>query len=135
MSLSAELDAVPEPIEHWPRTTFHCRGRSTVLEISESQSGTTGCRVWRAARKLCRYLEQASNSPSPPLHPGCKVLELGCGCGLVGVMCAHLGANVVMTDINHILPIARHNVRQNERTFTAGGTARVEELLWGCKLD
>ena len=48
--------------------------------------------------------------------PGMKVLDLGCGCGLVGVLAAKLcgGENVVMCDIDPLaVRVARKNALRN----------------------
>jgi len=39
-----------------------------------------------------------------------KMLDIGCGCGIIGLACAKKGANVVCTDIN---PFAIENTKEN----------------------
>lgn len=63
-------------------------------------------------------------------------MELGAGPGLAGLLLAHLGANVVLTDKAPVLPIIQSNVQLNglggKGTVPAGkGTADVAELEWG----
>eukprot|EP00579_Thalassiosira_antarctica_P028672 CAMPEP_0202006512 /NCGR_PEP_ID=MMETSP0905-20130828/11238_1 /ASSEMBLY_ACC=CAM_ASM_000554 /TAXON_ID=420261 /ORGANISM="Thalassiosira antarctica, Strain CCMP982" /LENGTH=186 /DNA_ID=CAMNT_0048564271 /DNA_START=329 /DNA_END=887 /DNA_ORIENTATION=- len=46
------------------------------------------------------------------------VLELGSGCGLVGIASGILGANeVVMTDLPYALPLMRENVERNKSSW------------------
>ena len=48
--------------------------------------------------------------------PGMKVLDLGCGCGLVGILAARCcgGENVIMSDIDPLaVQIARRNALRN----------------------
>lgn len=55
---------------------------------------------------------------------GRKVLELGTGAGLAGILCALRGAEVVCTDINpHAARLARKNAKKN------GVGARVEVVM------
>lgn len=133
-------DEYSSELETWPCTIYRSRekynGSRIRLRIAERQSGGTHCRVWRAARLLCRFLEQAVAGkvmPSLLLH-GCKVLELGAGPGLPGILSAHLGADVTITDLANVLPIIRHNVQVNgvgADVATGAGSARVDALPWG----
>lgn len=45
-------------------------------------------------------------------------------------LAAYLGADVTLSDLERVLPIARHNAGLNPPVKKAG-TIRVEELLWG----
>jgi predicted nicotinamide N-methyase len=65
-----------------------------VLRDASLCDGGLGWRVWRGALSLCEELERR-----PALVAGRRVLELGAGCGLVGLLAARLGAaSVVLTD-------------------------------------
>ncbi len=64
--------------------------------------------LWPSAIGLARYLDR-----EVPLH-GKRVLELGCGLGLIGVVAARDGARVLCTDYEaDALAFARHNALQN----------------------
>jgi predicted nicotinamide N-methyase len=56
-------------------------------------TGCTGLRVWSSALLLGAELAKA-----PEALKGCSVVELGCGCGLAGIVAAACGASVVLTD-------------------------------------
>ncbi|CAK0903128.1 unnamed protein product [Prorocentrum cordatum] len=67
-----------------------------VLVAQRSAAVSTGCtglRVWSSALLLGAELAKA-----PGALKGCSVVELGCGCGLAGVVAAACGASVVLTD-------------------------------------
>ncbi|XP_032406117.1 EEF1A lysine methyltransferase 3-like isoform X1 [Xiphophorus hellerii] len=64
--------------------------------------------VWEAALHLCRYFED----PSVELR-GRRVIELGAGTGLVGILAARLGAEVTVTDLPLALPQLQANVSAN----------------------
>lgn len=51
---------------------------------------------------------------SPLLGPGVRILEIGCGLGLVGLAAALRGADVLMTDFNPLaVEAARANAQRN----------------------
>ena len=56
--------------------------------------------------------------------PGMKVLDLGCGCGLVGILAARLcgGENVVLCDVD---PLAVEIARKNAAANGVGGAKVV----------
>jgi predicted nicotinamide N-methyase len=58
-----------------------------------------------------------------------RVLELGSGPGLAGLLAAKLGARVVITDKAVVLPLIRENIALNgvchQPTSTCSGTAEV----------
>ena len=85
----------------------------------------TGGEVWAAGEALAWLLA----APGSPLGPvvGNRVLELGCGCGLVGLAAVGIGASqVVLT--NQVTIMAQRNL---ERNFAGEGRAEVRRLEWG----
>lgn len=95
---------------------------------------STGLVLWECGPLLADYLgyarwKQSDHDATPwwQLHPpapivpsrfwpGHRVLELGCGCGLVAAVLASLGASVVATDCDEAtLETAQLNAREAER--------------------
>ena len=77
---------------------------------SDETAQSTGVTLWQAAPRLARHLIQA-----PQLVARKRVLELGAGLGLCGMVAHHLGANsVVLTDADTItLERMRSNLEKN----------------------
>lgn len=51
------------------------------------------------------------------IEPGQKVLDLGCGCGLVGIWAARRGAEAILTDVDpRAVACAEANARRNGAT-------------------
>ena len=65
---------------------------------------------------------------------GLNVIELGAGTGLAGLVCAKLGARVVITDKPFVLPLIAANTLLNIKAQSDGGEAWGEALQWGQKL-
>ncbi|KAM4740238.1 EEF1A lysine methyltransferase 3-like [Anableps anableps] len=64
--------------------------------------------VWEAALHLCRYFEDQSVELR-----GRRVIELGAGTGVVGILAARQGAEVTLTDLPLALPQLQANVSAN----------------------
>jgi len=76
--------------------------------------------LWPMSLALARWVRA-----SLLVAPGARVLEVGCGLGLVGIVGALRGASVTMTDIEtDALEWSAHNARLN------GAEAAVERFDW-----
>lgn len=96
-------------IQQAPRLAARCDDTATnhdtaSLTTTERESAT-GATVWDAAVALARYVHAHRQ-----LVTNCRVVELGAGCGLVGIAAAHCGAShVVLTDREELQPLLRTN--------------------------
>ncbi|XP_036449974.1 protein-lysine methyltransferase METTL21D isoform X2 [Colossoma macropomum] len=101
----------------------------SVLKMFQCSKGDVGCVVWDAAIVLSKYLETEQFCSSQTWSSK-KVVELGAGTGVVGIMAASLGANVTVTDLEDLLPLLELNIRENQSLISTGSvTAKV--LKWG----
>jgi len=79
--------------------------------------------AWPAGEVLSRYIVRRGRD----YWKGKRVLELGSGTGLVGLVAGYLGAHAVLTDQRPILELMRENVRLNGLQETV----EALELNWG----
>eukprot|EP00026_Physarum_polycephalum_P015444 Phypoly_transcript_16127.p1 GENE.Phypoly_transcript_16127~~Phypoly_transcript_16127.p1 ORF type:complete len:240 (+),score=13.95 Phypoly_transcript_16127:55-720(+) len=86
----------------------------------------TGLRVWDSSIALSKYLEKVERESVGTFRDK-RVIELGSGCGLVGIIAARLGANVTLTDVGGLVTQLAHNINANH----LGGNAKARELFWG----
>ncbi|XP_077769723.1 EEF1A lysine methyltransferase 3 isoform X1 [Canis aureus] len=96
-----------------------------VLSITQNFGARLGvaARVWDAALSLCNYFESQNVD-----FRGKKVIELGAGTGIVGILAALQGGDVTITD----LPLALEQIQGNvQANVPAGGRAQVRALSWG----
>eukprot|EP01090_Pellita_catalonica_P005771 TRINITY_DN15_c0_g1_i1.p2 TRINITY_DN15_c0_g1~~TRINITY_DN15_c0_g1_i1.p2 ORF type:complete len:235 (-),score=32.89 TRINITY_DN15_c0_g1_i1:933-1637(-) len=103
------------------------------VNISENEDVTNGnvitheaktsFHVWDTAIAFTKYLENRFNKD---YWKGKKILELGAGCGLVGIVLGVAGAKVILTDLPEALP----HLKQNANKHPAADIA-VAELKWG----
>lgn len=109
---------------------FHADSRNFefadhTLSISQDwKKNGVAAVVWDAALVLARYLETSVGLTRK------KVIELGAGTGLVGIVAGLLGAQVSITDRKMALALARDNVERNSQNFNTS-LIEVRELEWG----
>ncbi|XP_037108793.1 EEF1A lysine methyltransferase 3-like [Syngnathus acus] len=83
--------------------------------------------VWESAVQLCRYFEGHSVE-----WRGRRVIELGSGTGVVGIVAARLGADVTLTDLPMTLPQLEANVCANmPSSGWPSAPPTVLPLSWG----
>ena len=94
---------------------FEIGGKMLRIEEELNQSVGTGLNVWDGALLLAYYLQ--SNAAS--VVDGKTIVELGSGCGLVGIAAAVLGAReVILTDLSYTLPLLRGNIEYNRHVVS-----------------
>lgn len=97
-------------------------------EIHQTVAGYAGGTVWDSSVVLCKYLEK--NAARLGFGTAKRVLELGAGCGLVGLFVSQLlspAAELVLTDLPGVVPLLAHNVQDPD---ALPGDARKD----GCKI-
>jgi len=66
---------------------------------------------------------------SMKIKPDDTVLEIGTGCGIIGLECARLGARVVATDINpYAVALTLSNIKQNKDKLKGSIEVRYGDL-------
>ncbi|XP_072423042.1 EEF1A lysine methyltransferase 3-like isoform X2 [Chiloscyllium punctatum] len=98
-----------------------------VLKITQNFSASLGVAalVWDAGLALCQYFEKQKMS-----FCGRKVIELGAGTGIVGILAVLLGGDVTITDLPQALKQIENNVLANIPSSCAH-RSRVRALSWG----
>ncbi|XP_051869198.1 EEF1A lysine methyltransferase 3-like [Pristis pectinata] len=81
--------------------------------------------VWGPGLALCQYFEAEKFN-----FTGKKLLELGSGSGIVGILATLLGGDVTLTDKPHVLKQIEYNVSAN---IPLGSRHRIKisSLVWG----
>ena len=80
-----------------------------TFTISQQYVGDVGGVVWDAALVLNGFLENISEKLK-----GKNILELGAGTGVSGLIAAHFGARVSITDTADFIPLIQKNIDQNK---------------------
>lgn len=92
------------------RNPKHCKEIFIQQDPNQSETGVS---VWDGAILMVRFLEQHASYVNDQ-----HVVELGAGCGLVGIAAAALGAkNVRMTDLDYCMPLLRQNIGSNRHLW------------------
>lgn len=104
---------------------FTFAGKSIEIQQSWNNFGVAAV-VWEAAVVLGRYLETLGQGLK-----GKKVIELGAGTGLAGLVAAQLGAFVTLTDRKLALNVTKTNMEKNFEDLFKQGVIKAVELEWG----
>ena len=133
----SDLFADPDPYETFE---FHFDPDIgiTLTGFKEENGQTlnsTGLTIWRASHLLCDYLVA-----NPEFVKGKKVLELGAGLGLCGILSYHLQANkITLTDGDtDTLANMRINVNRNCKAANTKDTTKTiscKQFVWGCDIS
>ncbi len=118
---------------------FEFANRSIHIRQDWAGSGVAGV-VWDAAIVLATYLQTVSLGPKNQVLElkNKRVIELGAGTGLVGMVACFLGADVIITDTSKALECTKENVKRNflsENDETFIEKCMVEELCWGQNME
>ena len=104
------------------------RAITTQLILDQNYKGL-GCTVWDGSIALAKMFENDID-----LVRGLKrlnILELGAGCGLVGLTLLHLGAKfVLLSDMEVCLPTLQDNVIKNTQTLMSD-SFKIMPYIWG----
>ncbi|XP_078089376.1 EEF1A lysine methyltransferase 3-like [Mustelus asterias] len=101
-----------------------CGYQLKVAQILGSNLGVSAY-VWDAGIALCRYFEKRNI-----IFSGKKVLELGSGTGIVGILATLLGGDVTMTDRPKVLKQIEKNILVNVPA-ACRHRLQVCTLIWG----
>ncbi|XP_041070103.1 EEF1A lysine methyltransferase 3-like [Carcharodon carcharias] len=100
-----------DPEDHFPNILVkHFRFCGYDLEINQYMNQKIGVSafIWECGLGLCQYFQQERMDFS-----GKKIIELGSGTGIVGILAVLLGGQVTLTDESHALKQIEHNVSVN----------------------
>lgn len=107
-----------------------------VVEQNVREGGASSARdptarwVWDTSPRLCEWLCHGDGANARRLVKGKRVVELGAGAGLPGLVCARLGAaSVTLTDLPQELALLERNVIANARQGDAQVSVRA--CAWG----
>ncbi|CAH2224526.1 -lysine methyltransferase METTL21B [Pelobates cultripes] len=108
-------------------TRYRFCGRE--MRITEHYGANLGVAapVWDAALVFCNFIEEQKLN-----FKGKKVIELGAGTGIVGILVSLLGGDVTMTDLPHTLSQIKTNVAAN---LPDDYLNKVRALSWGLDQD
>ena len=124
-----DIFQVAEPLDV---VDFNFANLPTIqVQCQENYTQSTGMAIWLGAEVLASWLVQQQN---PNLVQGKKVLEVGAGAGLCGIVTFHLKASkVVMTDGDlHVLTNLRYNVQHNNiANNNRDEGCTCQQLIWG----
>ncbi|CAH1782772.1 unnamed protein product [Owenia fusiformis] len=124
------------------QTYTFCNKNVTVYQDTEKEinvHNNTAFKMWDGSFLLAKYLENkclGDRTNSFLKKKNC--IELGAGCGLVGIVTWLLGANVTLTDMDTVVSFTENCVAKNighltEEHAELNANINVMELTWGKK--
>ncbi|GMH54047.1 hypothetical protein TrLO_g12793 [Triparma laevis f. longispina] len=104
----------------YPKNLYN-NNEEITLNISQDKSLGKGGILWDAAFILSEYVLEKKLCATDS-----TIIELGAGCGLVGVLLNKLGLNCLTTDLQSHLPLMMSNFKQNNLP-----TENAQVMEWG----
>jgi len=102
------------------------------LIFHQTKQTTLGGWVYDAAAVLAKYLETphfASKDKKGGSLKGQKLIELGAGTGVVGMLAGYYGAEAILTDLEQLVPLLDYNIEKNQSALK--GKVTAAPLCWG----
>ena len=103
-------------------------GDSIVVRQDPSNQTTGGC-VWETSYLLAQWAHRELSARMR--ESSVRILEVGAGCGLLGLSLAAAGARVLLTETAEAMSNLEHNVGQNPPRAARGGAVATATLHWG----
>tara|TARA_B110001452_G_scaffold179507_1_gene150669 strand:- start:2573 stop:3493 length:921 start_codon:yes stop_codon:yes gene_type:complete len=107
---------------------FRVGGRELTIQQDPSVVGTGGC-VWETAYLMAQWLQPRLDELQRDGLP-LRCLEVGAGCGLLGVALAHAGCDVLLTEQESAMANLSANVAANAPPEASGGACAAASLSW-----
>ncbi|XP_067894490.1 EEF1A lysine methyltransferase 3-like [Heterodontus francisci] len=104
-------------------------GHTLKITMFKGASLSISAYVWGPGIVLCQYFQDEKID-----FTGKKVLELGSGTGIVGILAVLLGGDVTLTDRPYVLKQIEYNVVANIPA-TSRPRAKTRALVWGADQD
>lgn len=103
-------------------------------QTAESEMAT-GSTVWDCAIVMANYLQSYCSKLPENYWVDKNVLEVGSGTGIVGIICGLLfqGSNLIISDLEILLPLIRENLETNQNALGDNLTKNisVQNFTWG----
>lgn len=114
---------------------FRVGGRELTIQQDPGVVGTGGC-VWETAYLMAQWLQPRLAELQREDRP-LRCLEVGAGCGLLGVALAHAGCDVLLTEQESAMANLSANVAANAPPKASGGVCAAAPLSWldDCELE
>ena len=114
---------------------FGVGGHDLTIQQDPAVVGTGGC-VWETSYLMAQWL-RPQLAARQAAHGRQRLLEVGAGCGLLGIAAAHMECDVLLTEQASAMANLRANVEANPPpgSGSSGGTARALELSWTSAAD
>ncbi|GCC35806.1 hypothetical protein chiPu_0014294 [Chiloscyllium punctatum] len=113
------------PLLELEEKDYEFSGHPLKITMFKGASLGVSAYVWGPGIVLCRYFESEKID-----FTGKKVLELGSGTGIVGILTVLLGGDVTMTDRPYVLKQIEYNILANI-PVSSRHRSRIRALAWG----
>ncbi|XP_078265998.1 EEF1A lysine methyltransferase 3-like [Rhinoraja longicauda] len=121
-----ETESYTDPANSYilERNYEFCGHKVWISQSADSMFASSSF-IWDAGLALCQYFEKQRI-----IFSGMKVIELGAGTGIVGILAVLLGGDVTITDRPNVLKQIEHNVSASIPA-SCRNRVNIRALSWG----